>query len=293
MLSPVKTEETVSTFRVLNIPAHDAHLHPHALRAMFDDEMDGLLLRGAFNPALMDTVSRRIDAGLVPRRIMGDQAHLTRAPFTIGQAIVGYSTDLEDYFADGALQGERLLKLFEGHVGFDERIAELLSALCGGLPVDIAPGPDGKQCPSATIRVLPAGGEIGVHVDNSFLHMPRARHLQTLLDTKDQLSYFVPLSVPEGGGELMVYNLEWAAARFFMPNATETDASVWLEGSEVFDIITQYDCNVIAPGVGDLLVFDGGRHFHRVSKVTGATPRRTIGGFLGFSPRHDHVYVWS
>ncbi len=288
-----RPELPLASLCLLDIAAEDAWRHPQALQAMFDNRLDGLLLRGAFDPALMQAVCARIDAGLVPRRTMDDQAHLADLPFTIGQAIVGVADELDDYFADAAFQRERLAALFGAAVDFEAHVAALLAALSGGLPVDTATGPDGQACPSATIRVLPHGAEIGVHVDNAFLHMPRARHLHRQVDTRDQLSYLVPLSVPQAGGELLVYALEWDAMRLFMPDAAQLSASVWLEGSEVFELISPLPATVVAPGVGDLLVFDGGRHFHRVSKVAGSVPRRTIGGFLGLSPAHDRVVVWS
>lgn len=288
-----RPDTSLAGLRVLDIDARDALRHPRTLQAMFDDRLDGLLLRGAFSPDTMQTVCERIDAGTVPRRAMGDQAHLADVPYTIGQAIVGVADELDDYFADAAWQHERLRSLFDGSLDFEAEIARLLSALSGGLPVDVAHGTEGQACPSATIRVLPHGAEIGVHVDNSFLHMPRARHLHRLVDTRDQLSYFVPLSVPEAGGELQVYGIEWDTLRLFMPDAAGMSASVWLEGSEVFELFREFPATVVSPGVGDLLVFDGGRHFHRVSKVVGPVPRRTIGGFLGLSPAHDRVRVWS
>lgn len=275
------------------ISAAELARHPDALQALFDGDSDGLLVRGLFDPALMARVAQRIDDGLVPRRIMGDQAGLPEVPFTVGQAIVGVAEELDDYFADAALQGERIRQLFADEADFEAVIDAALSALSGGLPVQIAHGPAGEPCPSATIRVLPEGAEIGAHVDNSFLHMPRARHLHRLVDTRGQLSYFVPLSVPEAGGELMVYTLQWAAAKLFMPDVAQASANVWLEGSEVFEVVQRFDAAVFAPGVGDLLIFDGGRHFHRVSKVIGPTPRRTIGGFLGLSKAHEALYVWS
>jgi hypothetical protein len=275
------------------IHAADLARHPAALQSLFDGETDGLLVRGLFDPALMARVAQRIDEGRVPRRIMGDQAGLPEVPFTVGQAIVGVADELDDYFADAALQSERIRQLFAEEADFEAQIAEALSTLGGGLPVQRAHGPAGEPCPTATIRVLPEGAEIGVHVDNSFLHMPRARHLHRLVDTRGQLSYFVPLSVPEAGGELMVYTLQWAAAKLFMPDVAQASANVWLEGSEVHDLVTRFEHGVFAPGVGDLLIFDGGRHFHRVSKVVGPTLRRTIGGFLGLAPAHDALYVWS
>jgi hypothetical protein len=46
------------------------------------------------------------------------------------------------------------------------------------------------------------------------------------------------------------------------------------------------------PGVGDLLLFDAGRHYHRVTKVEGATSRWTMGGFLARDPGHGVLYYW-
>lgn len=279
--------------RLLEIGVREAARHPQVLQAMFDHRLDGVLLRGAFDRNAMQTVCQRIDARAVPRRVMGDQAHLADPPFTVGQAIVGAADGLDDYFDDAAHQAGRLELLFAGLPGFHPRIAELLSTLGGGLAVEVAQGPQGQACPSATIRVLPHGAEIGVHVDNAFLHMPRAHHLHRLVDTRGQLSYLVPLSQPQAGGDLLVHALQWEAARLLMPDVTQAAAHVWLEGSEVFDLVGSLPATVLAPGVGDLLVFDGGRHFHRVSKVVGPVPRRTIGGFLGLSPGHDRIVVWS
>lgn len=278
---------------LLEIAATNVARHPQLLQSLFDGTIDGLLVRGLFDPALMARVSERIDEGLVPRRLMGDQAHLPEVPYTVGQAIVGVADELADYYADAELQQARIRSLFGEEADFDAVIAAVLSSLSGGLPVQIAHGPEGQACPTATIRVLPEVAEIGAHVDNSFLHMPRARHLHRLVDTRGQLSYFVPLSVPQAGGELLVYTLQWAAAKLFMPDVAQASANVWLEGSEVYEVVRQFDADVFAPGVGDLLIFDGGRHFHRVSKVVGPVPRRTIGGFLGLSRSHEALYVWS
>jgi hypothetical protein len=288
-----RPDTDLTGLRLLDIGLRELAAHPGLLQAMFDQRLDGVLVRGVFSRSAMRTVCQRLDDDAVPKRVMADQAHLPNPPYTVGQAIVGAPDSLDDYFADAAEQAARLRGLFEGLPDFASRVAELLSQLAGGLPVRVAEGPDGQACPSATIRVLPHGAEIGVHVDNAFLHMSRAHHLHRLVDTRDQLSYLVPLSTPQAGGQLLVHALQWDAARLFMPGAAGQAGYVWLEGSEVFDLIGQLPATVLAPEVGDLLVFDGGRHFHRVSKVVGAVPRRTIGGFCALSREHDRVVVWS
>jgi hypothetical protein len=182
--------------------------------------------------------------------------------------------------------------MFGGEGRFEDRICSLVSALAGGLPVSTAVGPGGRLCPFASVRVLTPGAEIGVHVGNEFAQVAQAEHFRATMDLSDQLSWFVPLTVPEGGGELVVYGVEWDDVRSQVPEREgHGTPHVWLEGSKAADAVRSFPCTSFAPEVGDLLVFDGGRYFHRVSRVSGGTPRRTIGGFLGFSHGHDRVFV--
>ena len=50
---------------------------------------------------------------------------------------------------------------------------------------------------------------------------------------------------------------------------------------------------VIYVYAGELLLFDGGRYFHKVSPVEGSRARWTIGGFVGFTRDHERVVYWS
>ena len=92
----------------------------------------------------------------------------------------------------------------------------------------------------------------------------------------------------------MVYGVEHNDMSAFMPKTNSPDENnVWLEGSDVANAFQNFDSTAFAPQPGDMLIFDGGRYFHRVSKVEGVLPRRTVGGFVGFSQNHDRLYYWS
>ncbi len=219
---------------------------------------------------------------------------LEDAPYTVGQAIVSTDHDLVDYFRDAAVQSARLQRLFAGQQDYEHRIAEVFSSLGGGLPAKVAHSPEGASFTPSTIRVLTEGHEMGVHVGNEFAQLPQARHLRGLIDMTDQISFFIPLSVPKAGGELVVYGVECNEMSAFLPKAKSSESSnVWLEGSAVFNAFQVFDSTAFAPRAGDMLIFDGGRYYHRVSKVEGTAPRRTIGGFVGFSEAHDQLYYWS
>jgi hypothetical protein len=48
----------------------------------------------------------------------------------------------------------------------------------------------------------------------------------------------------------------------------------------------------VCPGVGDLLIFDGGRNYHLVTEVRRGT-RWTLGGFIALTKEHERVLYWS
>ena len=265
-----------------------------ALQDILHKRLDGLIVRGVLSPETLAAVVARLEQPATERREFPMFKGQQGAPYTVGQAIVSTEHDLVDYFRDARLQQARLASLFEGRQDYQSRIAEVISALAGGLPAQVAHAPDGSLFTPSTVRVLPEGHEMGVHVGNGFARLPQARHLSGLIDMSDQISFFIPLSVPRAGGELVVYGLEYSDVSAFMPQSTSAESSnVWLDGTAIAGFFQTMDCTHFAPGPGDMLIFDGGRYFHRVSKVEGPAPRRTIGGFIGFSLDHDRLFYWS
>lgn len=276
-------------FEFLIVDADEAAAHPGTLQAMFHKRLDGVILRGALTPDVVARAVAAIEGGALPRRVMAyTEGHQSPA-YTIGTALI--NTPLGPYLDDAPEQTRRLAHIFGEEGWFEERVRGLVSALAGGLPAEAAPGPDGRACPFASLRVLPEGTEIGVHVGNEFTRIPKAEHLRAAVDLTDQLSWFCPLVVPERGGELVVYGVEWSDVADRVP--VQEGATMWLPGSAVYEAMTRMASTAFSPGPGDLLIFDGGRYFHRVSRVEGPRARCTIGGFLGFSQAHDRVYVWT
>ena len=44
---------------------------------------------------------------------------------------------------------------------------------------------------------------------------------------------------------------------------------------------------------GDMVIFDSGRHVHRVTPVEGIDPRYTLGGFLTVDHQSTEIANWS
>ena len=95
------------------------------------------------------------------------------------------------------------------------------------------------------------------------------------------------VAAPDAGGELVVHNAR------FGEGAGKELAHLERTGSAALDAIAA--CGQVIPrmDVGDIIVFDSGRHFHRVTEVSGPHIRWTMGGFLARSLDDRSVYYWS
>ena len=276
------------SFRTLDLQASDLSSHPDLLHQICRREVDLAIVRGAFPAAPLAAAAQQV-AGRPDTFDWTPQEH--RDPNVSQMVLAGESLtpyvghpsgpDLEHYLRTAArfrTGCRELLGDFEG------TLEALFRKLSGGREVSVPRYTDGRYYHPATIRWLPVGCRIPLHVGNYFTKTPAYAHLSSLISLEDQLSYFMPLAVAEGGGELVVYSLEWGD-----PALPKKADGRWDEAK----VIATYPSESFAPGVGDLLVFNGGRYYHLVSTVEGNNPRCTIGGFLGFSRDMSQTFYWS
>ncbi|HHH27887.1 MAG TPA: 2OG-Fe(II) oxygenase [Polyangiaceae bacterium] len=95
-------------------------------------------------------------------------------------------------------------------------------------------------------------------------------HLHTHTDRAVQLSFYLQLRSPEGGGQLEV-------------------AGVHREQGETARLAPREPVEL---EVGDLILFDAANHWHLVTEVHGSRARRTVGGFAASSADHAALYFW-
>jgi hypothetical protein len=276
--------------RFLTIDVTEVHEYPTAVADMYAGSLDGMIIRGVLPRDAVELVVDRLDRGEfgLEATKFPAFAHLEDGPYTLGRALMASAADIDASFRGGNEFREQCRVLFRGTVDFEQRIEQAVGILSGGLPVRVPSGPEYGSYTSATIRVLPNGHGIGIHVGSDFLFFPQCQHLADLVDGDDQLSYFVPLVAPEAGGELIVYALEWQdMARHYTP-AGQSDINNF-----ILAMVESYETMIFRPNPGDLLLFNGGRYYHRIAPTVGARPRCTIGGFLARSKARDAIYYWS
>ncbi len=231
-----------STLHFLDINVSEIKNHASALQDMvFNRSFQGMIVRGVLPQNAIDQVVCQLeeDDGCMSSLLISKFAEWEilpfKGPYVYGEGIVNTEPDLKKYFAYAEIFRQKCRTLFQGNPDFEERVESVFHYLGDGLPVRVPTGPEGQTYTSATIRVLPENHEIGIHVGNDFLGFPEAHHLKTLLDLADQLSFFIPLTTPEAGGELIVYALEWNAEERSRNKAEIYQFYCWLNWASVWN----------------------------------------------------------
>lgn len=101
------------------------------------------------------------------------------------------------------------------------------------------------------------------------------------------------LQEPEEGGKLRVYNKTWEEAKKYNDR---NNTLISEDGKEIsLDDSSEIEKVELGLEAGNLLIFQGGRLWHRVEKVLGNKERVTLGGFLGFGKDEtdNNVYLWA
>ncbi|GAX43746.1 hypothetical protein NIES4075_47610 [Tolypothrix sp. NIES-4075] len=281
-------------FNFLDIHVSEIEKHPSALQDMlYNRSFEGMIIREVLPKNVVEVVVSRLEEneGGMSAIIDSKFADLVKGPLSFGENIIFCDPNLQQYFDSATIFRQKCRILFEGTLDFEKRVESVFQFLSGVKKVQVPTGPEGQTYIPATIRKLPKGHEFTIHVGNDFLNKPQSDHLRTLVDITDQLSFFIPLVLPEGGGDLSIYGLEWDGDPLPFQDTSSNASWTYQQSHQLF--VEEYGSMTFAPGLGDMMLFDGGRFYHCIAPTVGDRARITIGGFLSFSKEHDAIYYWS
>ncbi len=265
------------SFRLHAIDLENLDALPDPLAAIGAGEYGALVVRGVFGREELRDAVDELEAAPEHR-----SRHFpgTAIEF-IGLPLQGCGVDLGPYHAsiavvEAACALQPRLRLVQRAYDVLERVARR--------PVRPFRGEGGAYVP-ATLRRMPPGEEVGPHFELGQLDAPGYAELRGRVDVTTIFSFYIALRAPEEGGELAIYDFLWSDL-----DAAKVRSRDRPEGSLLFD---RYEPVLVAPTEGDLLVFDSGRHAHRVLPIRGAWARWTAGGLLAYAPGGREVLAWA
>jgi len=272
-----------SPLEVLTVEVAELGAYPDLLGDIYRRRYTGAIVRRVFEPRAMADLAARLAAGLdgMPRAVAPTfKGGLYGTPLVMG------SEDLADYLGDADRFRAAIAPLFAATGGLEQRIESVLGQISGGLPVEVARAADGRGYVPATIRVLVEGDSLPIHYENGTTRYASMKRLLPQVDAETIMSFYAPVALPEAGGILEVFTTDCSGDGDRIINdlgGPERARAVLAERGRI----------EVLPGVGDLLLFDGGRHYHLVTEVRGNRARWTLGGFFAFAKHHDRILYWS
>jgi hapalindole-type alkaloid chlorinase len=279
-----ETARATATSRldVLTVDVADLDRHPDLLGDIYRRRYVGALVRGVFEPVRMAQLVERLQAGIegMPRAVAPTfKGGLYGTPLVMG------AEDLRDYLEDAERFRTAVAPLFATAGGLESRIESVLAPIAGGLPVGVARTGDGRAYLPATIRVLVEGDSLPIHYENGTTRAAAMKPILAQLDTETIMSFYLPAALPDGGGVLEVFTTDCSGDGHRIIGD--------LGGPErARSVLAERGCIEILPGVGDMLLFDGGRHYHLVTEVRGGA-RWTLGGFFAYTKDRARIVYWS
>ncbi|KST70366.1 2OG-Fe(II) oxygenase [Mastigocoleus testarum] len=243
--------------------------YPDGINQIYKHDIHGIIIKEAFTPEEILKISSKIKHRKDNRKreIYGE---------TLGTVLVANKGgDKTEYFRNANILREDLNNIFE--TSFETTIQTICSQISGGRIVEV-PQEYNQTYTSATIRfVHPNQGGMPLHKGNQFIDDPAYNHLKQIAKMVNGLSYFIVISEPEEGGELLIY----------YPSQEQMTMA-----RQDLDFDKGYK-KYIKLAAGDMLLFQGGNIWHQVCDVQGQKERITIGGFMAISKCERKIYYWS
>lgn len=284
------TRVSKRTVRVVEVDADRLTGCPSGIEDIYTDQYDVLLIRRAFERDILESIGKIINGGKLdldwihpnPPEMEGENIQVLGMPLTpTGKTPMG--PELNSYLDANDQYRNMIDKLCGEQFQPQQAIETILSKISGGRRVEVPGTGNQRDYATYTVRLLHDGQGIGVHHDNHF-SLPVYAELAAQASTETALSFITPLSVPQTGGELVVY-----ALTLDNPDKPMLPNGRW----DPVKVAERYHHVELAPEIGDLVVFASGRLLHQVTPVVGPVPRITMGGFLSFDRDWKKVWYWS
>lgn len=270
-------------YNIVRVDAADLSGYADALKDVYNRKIDGIILQNVVSPEALREAVAKIEAWQT------DIIEYSDFGKVYGKTLIGSQPDLEFFLSQTDSYNEELARIFGK--SFQSIVEPLIEQMGGGREV-MTPEVEGRgRYKPCTIRYIdPGKKEMRAHVGNEFITgLPQCEHIANMVHLNDQLSYFMLMQKPDEGGELVLYDLTWEQS----PQDMIEDQAFRRIPEYRKKVLRKYARQNLVMEPGEMLLFHGGRIWHRVDPVQGSQPRITIGGFVAFARDDKRIYYWS
>lgn len=197
----------------------------------------------------------------------------------MGPFLMSNATNKKKYFEDAKNTQRTFERIFCGIKSPIMQIYESIRNIFPSYSVSLASEFQNDYSPFI-IRIHEKGKSVPIHKDNVRYEGKE----YALSDIDCQLSCVLHLQESENGGDLVMYNKQWKKEDERFRNIDFGYSSKVTEPSEF--------CKISNFKAGDLVIMNP-NYYHEVTKITGNTPRITLGMFLGFYRKDRKIVAWA
>lgn len=288
------SEPTGPIYRFLDIDYDEVESYSDGIDNLQNGEQDGYLIRNVFSQEEVDSILSNYT------KIPSDELNevnsgmiIYPAPFSlIDQNSENSKEKLNEYYRGTEVFWNQFQDQFG--VDFVQRCQSTIAIMANGRRAETPNGEDGvgSYHPATFKHLVPGKGEFKVHCGNYFhKEFPTFyAHMKAISTIQNQMSYFVMLKPSESGGDLTLYDVSWEQAEIRRTGDTVLEA----KDGGLYDLLDtkKVKRDQLQPKPGDMVVFSGGRIWHKVEVAQG-TERYTIGGFMSIAKDDKSIYLWS
>ena len=242
---------------------------------LYMSDLDGILIKNVFSTKEIETAREHIES-------LSSEFEPVIYGESLGLSIMEAKNDLKEYFQKAYNFRLQLNQIFADE--FETRIFDVFNNLHSLKNIKLLDRKNHDICIPAQIRIVyPGKGGLKAHTDNEVFEKYQVyKHFNEIQKDVDILSYFIVIDKPEKGGELVLYDLLREQTTLSM----KQDFYSCQRDNFLDNLRKQY----INPDIGDMVIFNGGRIWHKVADFDGDKNRITVGGFLLSSQDNQTIY---
>jgi len=253
--------------------------YPNIYEQIYNGKVDGIIIKNFISDSEVAAFKDKYYKN--PSKLLYQKAYGDVFGYVIHEA---QDKDLKDYF-DKVQQYEDELKEYIGF-DFNARFKEVVSKISNGVTVSTITKDDNDTYLGSAVKFMyPNKGGLIEHVGLQFYdQFASLKDVESRIDKTGQLSFFSPLQYSEDGGALILFDLKFGKVPFKFDTYYD---------KKLLRYIKSRKCYYLKPGVGELLMFNGGHIWHRVEAIRGTKPRITIGGFTTYLLDRKTIGFWN